>query len=785
MFKIISDLVECSRLKFYLIIGLITWSCSGYCQVKYSVAGKVTSLNGTILSSGDVQLISAKDSALVKYANLAEGRFSFVGIEAGAYLVKVSSPGFYEGTTRLDLLQNETVIIQLKDDPQALKEVQITASKKVFSNHLGNLKIEIENTILSKIADPISMLTKFPSIQLSPDGEKINIIGRGEPLIYLDHQKITLNELNSLSTSDIKSIEIINNPSVKYEAEGRTVLLITRNKNKTEGFNAVATEAASFKRFFHNRSGLNLIYKKEKLELRSNIQYNHLNLWESNSNDFRIIDKGIVSDYKVLSVGLRKQLIVGGGLYYQIDTDDYLSFNVTNRWQDSDFINSANSYIKAADAEDNVYTDNRNSNTRPLFNSSINYNKKLKDLNGQIFVGGQYSKGAQDLNSNIYNNFNDTQTVLTQDRAQGYTVEVLSGRVDYEQLSGKRTKWESGLAISSAHSNSFLEMQTYDPNNSTHTDFNYAEQIYAGYTQLSGKAEKVTYAAGLRAESTRVRGAGDNTILGIKKDYIDFFPKAEMSVAIDENHSFAFNYAKSISRPNYAAASQITTYINPFFEWANNINIDPTKKDEVSATYQFKQSSLAVSYYKVKNPVYYAINYDEQLNRLRMVNTNYELETGVNLALTIPFKFKILTSTNVLTGIWNRIKDPLSVLNKATPYLYFYSNNQVTLPKDYSLMISGWANTKRVEGIFKRNAMYAVDFSVSKTFFKKLSCTVTYNSLLSTKNAKEDFTINNISSRGVYYLDVKEIVIGLKYSIGGIKDSKYKNKAVDDNINRL
>ena len=768
-----------------MLIVFSIFSTYGYSQVKYSIRGKSTNTNGVVLNSGDVQLLLAKDSALVKYAALIQGHFSFEGINPGVYLIKVSSPGYYDETTGLDLRQNATVLIKLREDPQALKEVQITARKKVFSNHLENLKVEIENSLLSKIADPITLLTKLPSVQLSPDGERLSIIGRGEPLIYLDHQKITLNELNSLSTNDIKSIEIINNPSVKYEAEGRTVLLITRAKNKREAFNAVVSETASFKRYFHNRSGLNLNYKKDKLEIRGNIQYNHLNLWESNSNDFRIPDKDIASDYNVLSIGLRRQLTIGGGLYYQINEEDYLSFNVSNRWQNSDFINTADSYIKQPSSENNVLTDNTNTNTRPLFNSSINYNKKLKGTTGLIFIGGQYSRATQDLDSKIFNNYNDTEILPTQDRMQGYTTDVFSGRGDYEQTFSKTIKWESGLAISSAQSNSFLVMQNYDPSYGTNSKFKYAEQIYSAYTQLSGKSEKLTYAAGLRAEDTRVRGAGDENTLKIKKDYINFFPKAELSWALNENTSIGLNYARSISRPNYASASQITTYINPFFEWANNINIDPTINDEVGATYQFKQSSLAVSYYRVKNPVYYAIDYDDQLNRLRMVNTNYEMETGVNLSLTFPFTLKILTSTNVLTGVLNKVKDPLAVLNKSTPYLYFYSNNQLALPGDYVLMISGWGYTKRVEGVFKRNAMCAVDFSLSKTFMKKLSCMVSYNSLLSTKNAKEDFTINNISSRGVYYLDVREFSVGLKYSIGGIKDSKYKNKAIDDNINRL
>lgn len=778
MFRLISFCVA-------IVLILLLATSYGYGQNKYSITAKVTDLTGTAISSGEVQLLMAKDSALVKYSGFVNGEFSLQGINEGSYLIRISCVGFYDEITNLVLNQNANVVIKLRENQKVLKEVQITAPKGIFSNKMGNMKVEIENTILSKMADLVSLLTKLPSVQLSSDGESINIIGRGEPLIYLDNQKITLNELNSLSTNDIKSIEIINNPSAKYEAEGRTVLLITRSKNRTDGFKAVISETASFKRFFQNRSGINLNYKKDKLELRTNVQYNYLNLWESNSNAFGIPDKGISSDYNVLSIGLRKQVVIGGGLYYQVNENDYLSFNVSNRFQNEDFINTANSYIRQPASADQVITENKNASKRPLFNSSINYNKKFKESNGQLFLGGQYSRGAQDLNSGIYNNYNNTQNILTQDRMQGYHTNIVSGRADYEQPFGNNIKWETGAAFSSAGSNSFIDMLNHNPFNQTASDFKYDEQIYGAYTQLSGKTAALSYSAGLRLEDTHVRGEGDNTGLAVKKDYVNFFPKAGIELTLTENKSLAFNYARSITRPNYASASQITTYINPFFEWANNINIDPTIKDELSATFQLNQGSLGLTYYRLKNPVYYSIEYNDQLNRLRMVNINYALETGVNLVLTQPFKYRFLTSTNVLTGVFSEVKDPQAVLNKSKPYVYLYSNNQFALPHDYTLMISGWGYTKRVEGLFERNAMYAIDFGLSKTFFKKLSCTVSYNSLLSTKQATENFTINHISSRGIYYLDVREFSIGVKYSIGGIKDSKYKSKAVDDNINRL
>jgi len=777
----------CSLVKLYksIVLLLILSPFYSYSQSLHSLIGKVTDLNGELISSGTVQLLTINDSKLVKYADFNSGSFIFQEITEGSYLMKVSCVGFYDTVINIDLSKNTSLTIRLKENEQVLKEVQIKGSKNMFSYKQGNMKVSIENTILSKIADPVSLLTKLPSIQLSSNGESLNIIGKGQPLLYLDNQKITLNELNSLSVNDIKSVEIINNPSSKYEAEGRTVILILRNRNTKSGTKAVISETASIKRYFQNRSAINFNYKQNKLEFRANIQHNHLNQWESNSNAFDISDRSISSDYKVLSTGLRRQLIIGGGVYYQINDNDYFSLNVSNKFQDDRFINATHSNISQGSSIDHVLTENKNNDTRPFFTSSMNYNRKFKDLNGQLFIGAGYSKSSQELNSSIYNNYNNTKTNLNQDRVQNFGIKVFSGRMDYEQSFYNNVKWETGTAISSARSNSFLAMQDYDPFKHVSSDFNYEEQVLAAYTQVSGKTTKLSYTAGLRLENTQVRGEGSEIGVLVKKDYLNFFPKAGITLQLTENKSLVFNYAKSITRPNYASASQITTYINPFFEWSNNINIDPTTKDEISAVFQFKQTSLGFTYYRLKNPVYYAIQYDDQLSRLRMVNANYELETGVNLSLTVPFKYKTITSTNVLTGILNKVKDPLAVLNKSTPYLYFYSNNQIELPKGYSLMINGWGYTNRVEGIFERNAMYAVDFSLSKTFLEKFSVIMSLNSLLSSSLYKENFTINNISSKGIYYQNVREFAIGIKYSVGGIKDSKYKNKAVDDNINRL
>ncbi|WP_432712540.1 outer membrane beta-barrel protein [Pedobacter sp.] len=767
--------------KTFLFFSFLSFSV--FAQKNFVLSGQIVDLAGKTIPNGTVKLLDT-NSEIVKAVQVKEGVFSIESVPEGRYLLNTSSIGFNDDIKNIILNRDTSLILIMVDNSTLLNEVQISGTKQNFSNSKGNIKVNIENTILSQVPSAIELLSKLPAVQLSPDGEKLSIVGRGDPLIYLDNQRITLNDLNSLATNDIKTIEIVHNPSSKYEAEGRSVIIITRNKSTADGSIVTLSTTNSFKRNFHSRNGLNVNIKKDRLEFKGNMQYNYLNLWESNSNDFNITDEDIATKYRVYSIDTRRQTIINGGLYYQLNETDYLSANVSKRYQGSVFTNTTDTYIKQPESEDFIHTIINNKEVRPLFNSNVNFNKKFKEQNGQIFLGVQYAQFSHDLASNIYNNYNETETVLSQDRKQNYGVDVVSARADFDKLLKNEMKVEIGANFSSAASNSILKQTDYMPALHLASDFAYEEQISSAYTQVSGKIKRANFSAGLRMENTNVNGTGGAASLMLKKNYTDFFPKATFDFPLTDGN-LSVNYAKSIVRPNYTSMSQITAYINPFFEWANNINIKPTIQQEVSATLQVKDNSIGLTYYRVNNPVYYAVEYNEENRKLRMINTNYESESGLNLNIIIPFKSSIWTSTNTITGIINKVNEPMAVINKIKPYVYLYSNNEIKLPAGYTLMISGWGMTKREEGIFERNAMYAIDTAVSKTFFKKLNATLSFNSLLSSQEAKENFTVNSIISQGIYFADVREISLGLKYAFGNIKDSKYKNKEIDENMNRI
>jgi len=125
-----------------------------------------------------------------------------------------------------------TQLLFSQEEPKVLEEVKVVKEVKAFTNKNGNIKVDVSNSIFNSIPNAVDLLAKLPKIQISSDKESITVIGKGTPIIYIDNQMVSMNDLNALPVDDIKTIEIVNNPSSKYEASGRVVILITRKLTK-------------------------------------------------------------------------------------------------------------------------------------------------------------------------------------------------------------------------------------------------------------------------------------------------------------------------------------------------------------------------------------------------------------------------------------------------------------------------------------------------------------------------------------------------------------------------
>jgi len=767
---------------YFLLVGLFVFTTAFAQQA--TVSGTVTTPEGKAVSGGDVFLLKAADSSLVKYAPVKDGAFALDAVPAGQYLLKISSLGFVEYRQAVVLDANKTMAINLQQQNALMAGVTVKATRKTFSSSNGNMKVNIEGSPFATVSSATELLGKLPKLQVDPTGESLTMLGKGEPLIYIDNQRSAMTDMAALPVGDIKSIELISNPPARYEAQGRAVILITRKTNRHEGWKSDVSETVTYREYANNRLSVGSNYKKKQLELKSNFQYNQLKVWESNAFDFAIPSAAVRTNYDVTAVTTRPQFIFGEGIFYQLTPRSYVSANTTARVQQETYPITTASYLKNGSVEDYVNTDNRNDQRRLFTTSNINYSHDLQPVNSQLFMGAQYSTYRRRTHSHIYNSYNSDPAELSQDRYQDNRIRSLSAKADFAKQFKQGFKWESGLQYTAIRSASLLSLANYNPVSGGVSDYRYKEDNGAAYTQVSGTIRKVDIAAGLRVEQVAVQSGPVNSPLLVNSRKTQLFPRLSINIPVDSLQSINLAYAKTISRPDVSSVSNQTTYINPFFEWSSNVNLQPTMMQEVSANYQYKDYSLQLSVYKSAGPVYADFEYDPVLVSLRRRDRNYEVEQGMSLTLNVPFTYKIWRSTNVLMGYLMKIKDPAAAQIASKPGGYLYSNNQFGLPKGFALVVSGWAYARSREGVFVRKGIYTVDTTVTKKFSDKLSCSISANNLFNSSSPMEQFTISDIVSNG-RYLNARDFSVGIKYSFGKLKEAGFKNKDVDENMKRL
>lgn len=676
----------------------------------------------------------------------------------------------------LSVLAQET----LKDSVQTIDEISVSKELKTFSTQNGNIKIDVTNSIYKSIPDVLELLSRLPKVQISPDRESISVIGKGNPLVYIDNARADMNALSSLSTDDIKSIELIQNPSARYEANGQMVILITRKWRKSEGFQATFSETASAKKRFNNFLGTSANLKSGKTELRANVNYNRLNPWESNSNDYVIEPAAVASDYLIVGISKRHQIVYGASLFRQLQENDYISLTINGKSQQDNFGFDTRTFNADDGIENRLKTVGNDLDGKNFVNSVLNYNNKFSESKANFFIGLQYARLYQRGDLTSQNDYNDTGFSPFQANRQEFEVDSFTARSDFEKTFSDQLKLETGILVSSTHANNKIDITNFEQTEITRSSYDLNERIFSGYAQLSGKILKLDWQVGIRAENTDALGkyeAETNPL--VDRNYTNWFPKAQLEIPIDSLKSITLNYAKFITRPDYSSLNQGVTYANPYFMFAGNINLKPSVADEVSANFQYRDKSLRVSYRSARNNVNYSFVYDASRELLILRPENFDREFGYVAEMTLPFTHKNWTTTNVLSVNLNEIQDEDAVYNAVKPFLYYYSNHIFKLKKDWTVSATGWGLTKRYQGIIESRAVVTLDASVSKTL-KNWTLTFSANDIFKGMNFRERFSMASVSTVGNYYGDAHEFSIVVKYSFGKIKDSKFEEKAVNE-----
>ena len=750
-------------------------------------------INGKIINSDKeknaypiVIYLLDNDNQLVKSTVAQDSKFEFDQLKSGNYHLQLSSDETIQNEKPFYLENNLELSIFFEPKSQKIEEVKLTAKKNNFKVEKGNITLDVANSALNKLPTSTDLLSKLPFVMVDSNGEGLSFVGKGTPLLYVDNQRVDFATLSAIPVDDIKSVEIIRNPSVKYESEGKAVIKVNLKKSRKDGSQLSITETATFQKRFSNYLSANFQQKKNKTEWKLNAAYNQINHWESNGFDYSVPRKNIYSDYIIKSITKRPQTIFGASLYQELNDDgDYVTLSVNSNFRPDKGDNNTNTFYSENGNSAFIKTLNQQDSKRATINSIFNYKKKLTDWDAEILTGFQFKRESKNVDYSFFNDTNNSGYEFNQFRVQRYSGNVYSGRIDIEKKLSENYSLEIGGSYTKAETKNDNKTTFKNNQNTEFYHYDFKEANLAGYVNLAVDADKWNINGGLRTESTNAEGFDKiENQTKIKRDYLDWFPNAEISFKQNDNYEYTLNFRKSISRPNYGNLASGGLYGSPYVEYQGNPDLIPTYTNTLTFTTNLNKISVNASAYSSKNPLGYTLVYDDVRNISKFTAVNFDKESGVSLGVDVPLQGKKWTSQNSLSVNYDKVEDSLAVLKKSTPYVYFSTNNTVDVWKYLSVLLDGSYITKRVEGLYENNAMCLVNLGLTSSV-SDFDFTVRYNDVFNQMNYIQKMSYDKIASTGTFFGNTPTISIAAKYNFGKLKKSNYKEKAVNENANRL
>lgn len=543
-----------------------------------SFKGRVVDItDNKALPGANVTLHNKKDSSLVA-GKLTDktGNYSFEGIKDGSYYLKVTFVGYT--SKYLDLAMNsskeELALIRLSPGAAMLDNVLVEAEKAPIQYSGGKTVVNIDKNIVSNGGNALDVLRNTPAVEVNAEGE-IKLRGSANFRILIDGKKpggdgsSPSTILKQISATNLENIEIITNPSAKYEAEGGAgiINLVTKRAKRDEGLNGLLTlNSATTDRY---TGSANFNYRKDFYNAFFNYDYQkEYNFIAQNLNRDVYANSNTLSQ-KVANTSRHTHNMHNFKIGTDLFIDDYNSITLfaNGRYvdinQNSDMLyNNYTNNIQSDRVFRNLIIQQPNNAWDYSFNYTKSTDNKGEVLTFDALVSTWSTDQDNDFTQKQYTDLNSPKppNVVNQNNLVIADMRYINVKTDYVLPLNNSSKFEAGMQaefnqfeLDSKLYNSFnLEPKPSDWvfDSSFSTRYKNNMDVYAAYIQYSDNIIGLDYQIGLRGEYCDNRNNFQS--IGIKKnqDYFDLFPNAVISYALDNTNQIQLSYSRRISRPN-------------------------------------------------------------------------------------------------------------------------------------------------------------------------------------------------------------------------------------------
>lgn len=694
----------------------------------------------------------------------------------------------------------DTVIIKDKEkEHNELNEVVIKSQVSLLKYGAnGNIDVNVNGTVLATSSSVNELLGRVPNVVVA-DGE-ISVVGKGEAIIYLNGVLINYERFAAIPVSQIQKIEVISNPSARYDAEGKAVINIITKKNIESGVMGTVNQHITVSKFggtiyntlvdFNYSKGKFSFVTNYGLQLGRNRELLYTTRTRPDPDDF--MKSELTTDWKRR---FNNYSNFGFGLQYSFSPSNYISLAYSGNVNDLGGITESRNSITNNFGNSFYATDvDRND---VLLNQFVNLNYNWTTAKGStLFIGSQFSNYNQTIRDFIDENslIEETDSERFLKNNVGSRINIIAVQADYSKKINEKTKLEIGAKFSHATINSGTDFLISDDeinfelDDELSSDFEYNEKIAAAYFNYIGTLnEKIHFSLGVRGEKTSYDlFTNANGIQKFDKSYGNFFPNALLNFNLSEDWKGHFSYVSRITRPRYQALNPYVIYQDPFTTIEGNPNLLPEKTHAFEIGTMYKKFDFKVGYtYKI-DPISAAALRGDTPNSYILRALNLEKGHTFFTSLSRAFNVKWWNSVNTASITWQKSVDNYYefAFSPVEPQIYLYTNNTFTIPKLFKLQLLAWYLSDRSYGLGSENGRSTVTLGIERNFFKDaLKLNFTANDIFHKFMVSGDY---NVGQTQIYYhrtYSTNYFKLIATYSFGDSKKTTYKKSEVEQSEN--
>ena len=762
------------------------------------VSGFVIDTTDEPVAFANLLVLKVKDSSVVTGTSSDEnGFFKISKLNPDQYLLKTTFIGFTDNFKVITVSEEMVDIeILMEESLEALNEVQLIYKKPTVVRESDRLVFKVENTALSQ-GNLVEVLRSTPSVLVLDDAI---LVKNTTPVIYINDRRVHLSSseiielLQGTSAANIKSVEVITNPSAKYDADSGVVLKIIMSKNLVTGYNGSVFSNYEQGVFPKTSFGTTHYFKGDKTNLFFNYSFN-------SRKDNRVDDEQVFYPDEEWNTNLNKNKWsethnLGVNFDYELSEKSNLALSANAQFLPYfKYLIRSNTDIESnASSFDRITSNSLSRDNRHNVGFDLDYNYQISDAS-KLSFNAHYTNYDYQRRQDVNSDYSIDGAIIVEETAynskSNQDTNIFTSQLDYAMTLSENASLGTGIKFSNVKTGSGIlqndiigGLEIINPGNTNTFDYN--ENVYGAYLDYSYSKDKLNLNAGLRVEQTNITGISSNDS-NSKQDNLEFFPTVSLGWQISENVLSSINFKRSIDRPNYNNLNPFVYYLNDNTIFTGNPNLKPVITNAIFLDASINDKFSFTVYYKKYENNFFELPLQDNAN-------NILIYTPLNISSTEEIGFDFETNLNITdrwflyfaTSIYN-YKDTGTVSGTSLKRDMWsnYSNltSNISFLKDKSLTasLSIYYLGKNIQGFRIIDTRWDTYFTISKRLFKdKGSLSLSMSDLFNKQDYSSSLDFLNQRSNILNDFDTRYIKLGFRYKFGNTKLSTNERYSEED-----